>query len=322
MQRNIGLNLVAVSDFRGQKSTRGSVLLIVLAVIALLGFSVATTVLVSSHYNEGLSTRSGTLQARRMAEMGIAVAAHPAVTAKDPLLQRIVNDTDGYRAFLTSEEAKLNINKFLTDERSVQLEQVFTAIGLRPASAQSLVASLMDWVDPDALKRRPDSAEALDYKQAGFPNRPFNRSFRSLDEMSMVKGIEALNEVYPNWRSLFTIFGSGMLDVNEASAETIAMLTGARANMVARLIQQRVGRDGIHHTEDDQPITSPGEAMQMLGLPQNSPATALLTIQGPTLRIESIGWSGEHVIGVAILTQKSATQMQVLHREEFVPELE
>ena len=329
MHSKVGMNFLAPADLRRTCASafrlrelpkRGSVLLIVLAVIALLGFSVATTVLVSSHYNDGLASRSGVLQARRFAEMGIAVAAHPAVTAKDPLLQRVISDTEGYRAIMTSEEAKLNVNRLLTDARSAQLEQVFVAMGMRISDAQGVVAALMDWVDPDALKRRPDSAEALDYKQAGFPNRPFNRTFRSLDEMNMVAGIEKLNAVYPNWRNLFTVLGSGQLDVNEAAPETIAALTGARPNMVARLIERREGRDGIHHTEDDQPITSPGEAMQILGLPQTSPAASLLTIQGPTVRIESVGWSGDHIIGVAIITTKGGAQMTVLHREEFVPQ--
>jgi type II secretory pathway component PulK len=239
----------------------------------------------------------------------------------DPLLEFQASDTEGYRAFMTSEEAKVNINMLLTDARSMQLEQIFNAMRLRPGTAQGLVAALMDWVDADAMKRRPDSAEALDYKQAGYPNRPFNRPFRSLDEMSMVAGIERLSEVYPNWRSLFTVYGSGQLDVNEAAGETITMLTGANPAMVARLIKQREGRDGIHHTKDDQPITSPGEAMQILGLPQNSPVAGLLTIQGPTLRIESIGWSGDQALGVAIITQKGGGgQMRIQHREEFVPQ--
>ncbi|MBL9129718.1 MAG: general secretion pathway protein GspK, partial [Verrucomicrobiaceae bacterium] len=173
-------------------------LLIVLAVIALLAFSVATTVLVSSQYNDALGSRASVLKARRLADMGIAVAAHPAVSPMDPLLEYHASDTEGYRAFMTSEEAKVNINMLLTDARAPQLEQIFNAMRLRPGTAQGLVAALMDWVDPDAMKRRPDSAEALDYKQAGYPNRPFNRPFRSLDEMSMVAGIERLSEVYPN----------------------------------------------------------------------------------------------------------------------------
>jgi len=293
-------------------------LLIVLAVIALLAFSVATTVLVSSQYNESLASRQAVLKARRFAEMGLAVAAHPSVTAQDPLLIFDLNETEGYRVVMTSEEARLNINKMLTDDRSPQLEQVFRSMRMQPSAAQGLVAALMDWVDADALKRRPDSAEALDYKQAGFPNRPFNRPFRSLEEMSMVFGIENLEKAFPNWRSLFTVYGSGQLDVNEATADTMAMLTGANPVMAGRVVSQRAGRDGIRHTKDDQLVQSVPEALQLLGLPQNHPAASLLTVQGGTLRIESVGRYGDQLLGVAMIMQKGA-QVRVLKREEFMP---
>jgi type II secretory pathway component PulK len=298
----------------------GSVLLIVLAVITLLAFAVATTVLTSSQYDQALANRSGLLKARRMAERGIAMASHVNVSAMDPLLEFQNEDgSEGYRAMMTTEESRLNINMLLNDQNAPLLTQIFQNFRMQPSAAQGLVAALMDWIDEDALKRRPDSAEALDYKQAGFPNRPFNRRFRSMQEIDMVAGIEKLNAAYPAWRQLFTVYGSGQLDVNETNAETLAAVTGANPVMAQRLIQRRDGRDGIRHTKDDQPLTAPQEALQLLGLPQNHPATALLAIQGPTQRIESIGWYGEQAIGVAILAQKNPTQMQILFREEFTP---
>lgn len=298
----------------------GSVLLIVLAVITLLAFAVATTVLTTSQHNQALANRAGLLRARGMAERGLAVAAHPIVSAVDPLLEFHSKDgAEGYRAIMTTEESRLNINMLLNDPNIPRLEQIFQNFRLPPGTAQGLVAALMDWTDQDAVKRRHDSAEALDYKQMGFPTRPFNRRFRSIQEIDMVVGIEKLNAAYPGWRRIFSVYGSGQLDVNEASAEVITFVTGANPAMVQRLVQRRDGRDGIRHTGDDQPITTPQEAMQMLGLPQNHPAASLLIIQGQTLRIESIGWHGDHAIGLAVLTQKKAAPMQILFREEFTP---
>ncbi|MFM7605861.1 MAG: general secretion pathway protein GspK [Prosthecobacter sp.] len=298
----------------------GSVLLIVLAVITLLAFAVATTVLTSSHYDQALANRTGLLRARGMAERGLAVAAHPIVSATDPLLEfRSKDGAEGYRAIMTTEESRLNINMLLNEANASRLEQIFQNFRLPLGAAQGLVAALMDWTDEDAVKRRPDSAEAFDYKQMGFPNRPYNRRFRSIQEIDMVAGIEKLNGAYPGWRRIFSVYGSGQIDVNEASAEVITLITGANTAMVQRLVQRRNGRDGIHHTADDQPITAPQEVMQMLGLPQNHPVASLLVIQGQTLRIESIGWYGDHAIGLAVLTQKKAAQMQILFREEFTP---
>lgn len=303
-----------------QAAQRGSVLLIVLAVVALLAFAVATTVMTSSAYDEALGDRVAVLRARRMAERGITIAAHPGVTVQDPLLAADVSETEGYRAILTSEESRLNINALVQEGRHTALEQVFRNLGLQPAPAQALVAALMDWADTDDLKRRPDSAEALDYKQAGYPNRPFNRPFRSLEELNMVAGIERLDAAFPPWRSLFTVYGSGQLDVNEAAAEALALITGANATMAERLVQRRAGRDGIRHTKDDQPITSVPEALQLLGLPASHSSAPLLTLQGGTLRIESIGWSGEQAVGIGlVVSRKDAVQMQIIHRHEFMP---
>jgi len=146
-------------------SQHGSVLLIVLAVITLLAFAVATTVLTSSQYDQALANRTGLLKARRMAERGIAIAAHPVVTAMDPLLEFQSEDgTEGYRAIMTTEESRLNINMILNDQNASRREQIFQNFRLQPGAALGLVAALMDGTDQAALKLRPDSAQPLDYK--------------------------------------------------------------------------------------------------------------------------------------------------------------
>ena len=104
----------------------GSVLLIVLAVITLLAFAVATTVLTTSQHNQALANRAGLLRARGMAERGLAVAAHPIVSAVDPLLEFHSKDgAEGYRAIMTTEESRLNINMLLNDPNIPRLEQIF-----------------------------------------------------------------------------------------------------------------------------------------------------------------------------------------------------
>ena len=103
-------------------SQHGSVLLIVLAVITLLALAVATTVLTSSQYDQALANRTGLLKARRMAERGIATAAHPVVSAMDPLLEYHSEDgSEGYRAIMTTEESRLNINMLLNDQNAPRL---------------------------------------------------------------------------------------------------------------------------------------------------------------------------------------------------------
>jgi hypothetical protein len=81
---------------------------------------------------------------RRMAERGIAMAAHPVVTAMDPLLEFQSEDgSEGYRAIMTTEESRLNINMLLNDQNAPRLEQIFQNFRMQPGAAQGLVGALV-----------------------------------------------------------------------------------------------------------------------------------------------------------------------------------
>lgn len=298
---------------------RGSILLAVLVLVATLSFLIISGLSVALQDGEMQSQRHGRLRARQLAEMGVAVAAHPMVRTGDPLLRRQVSAIEEFRAALSTEESRLNINMLLTEERLPILEGIFNAWGMSPADAQALGGSLMDWKDPDDFKRRPDSAEKLDYEREGFTDRPFNRSFASLDDLELVKNFEKIYEVRPDWRSCFTLKGSGQLDINSASAEVIAALTGASIGNAERLVQTRCGPDGEPHTQDDTPFQSIGEALAILGLNEAQAAqiTALLTLQGPTRRIECVGKAGTDFCGIAVLVGNSGGPPRISEWREF-----
>jgi type II secretory pathway component PulK len=297
----------------------GSILLAVLCLVATLSFIIVTGLAVAVRDGEMQSQRHGMLRARQLAEMGVAVAANPAVKPGDPILQHQVSPIEAFRAVLSTEESRLNLNKLLTEERLPLLESIFNVWGMSPADAQAVAASLLDWRDPDDLKRRPDSAEKLDYEQEGFADRPFNRSFASLDDLDLVKNFERVYEVKPDWRDCFTLKGSGQLDINAASAEVIASLTGASPGNAEQLVETRNGPDGLPHTQDDTPLTSIEQALVILGLsaPQASQITPLLTLQGPTRRIESTGRAGNDFCGIAVLVSHDGGPARVSEWREF-----
>ncbi|OYW26610.1 MAG: hypothetical protein B7Z47_07440 [Chthoniobacter sp. 12-60-6] len=83
--------------------------------------------------------------------------------------------------------------------------------GISTADAQGIAATLMDWTDADDLKRRPDSAEKLDYDHLGYSDRPFNRKFSSLNEVDLVARADEIQAARPDWRSFFTLRGTGPL---------------------------------------------------------------------------------------------------------------
>lgn len=299
---------------------RASALIIVLWVIALLSFLVITALMVAMQDADTVGARKVVFRARQLAEMGVAVASHPFVKAGDPLLRQKVSANESYEAMITTEEARVNLNAMLTEERSPILTRMFEQWGLQPAGAQALTAALIDWKDADDLKIRPDSAEMFDYREAGLPDRPYNRPFQSLEEVSMVMGMDELAEVRPDWRDWFTLRGSGQLDINEANAATLALVTGSQLPLAQTLVEQRNGPDGIAHTEDDTPLQSIEEALVLLGTSgaDTQAITSVLTLKGVTTRIMSIGRAGDQARGISVVLRKEGGSPQVLEWQEMV----
>lgn len=301
------------------QNERGSVLLAVLCLVATLSFLIITTAAVSKQHGLQQQARYGMIRARQLAEMGVAVAAHPQVRQGDPLLRQQVTSLERFEVLLSTEESRLNLNTLLTEQHLHVLEHIFESWGMLPADAQGLTSTLMDWTDADDLKRRPDSAEKLDYEHLGFPERPFNRKFQSLDEVDLVARADELYAVRPDWRMFFTLRGNGQVDVNMASAEVLAAATGASLENANRLVQQRNGPDGLQQTEDDQPLQSLDEAVALLGIAGQQAAgiTPLLTLHGATLRIESIGTAGDARCGIAVTMSRNGGTPQISEWREF-----
>jgi hypothetical protein len=304
---------------RRTPTSAGSVLLAVLCLVAMLSFIVIMAVSVSQQHGEMQQARYGMIRARQLAEMGVAVAAHPQLKAGDPLLRRSVSGVERFEVRLGTEESRLNLNALLTDQHLPVLERMLKSWGMSAADAQGIVATLMDWTDADDLKRRPDSAEKLDYDHQGYSDRPFNRKFSSLTEVDLVARANEIQAARPDWRSFFTLRGTGQLDVNMASAEVLAAATGASLENASRLVQLRNGPDGLQQTEDDQPLQSLNEALSLLGVAgqQGADITPLLTLQGATLRIESIGTAGDSRCGIAVIMNKNGGMPRITEWREF-----
>lgn len=290
-------------------SAPGSVLLAVLCLVAVLSFLIITVAVISQQHGGMQAARQGMTRARQLAERGVAVAAHPLIKPGDPLLQTSVSGIERYEATLSTEEGRLNLNALLTEERLPVLERVFISWGMSAGDAQGLVATLMDWVDADDLKRRPDSAEKWDYEQMGFSNLPLNRKLRSLDELDLMMRVNEIGEAKADWKSYFTLRGNGLLDVNTASAEVIAVATGDSLENAKQLVK----------TRDVVPLKSLEAALAQLGIggQQTAGLLPLLTLQGPTRRVESIGRAGDARCGIAVIVDMGGGQPHITEWREF-----
>jgi len=303
-------------------ATAGSVLLAVLCLVAVLSFLIVMALSVSKQHGDMQLVRQGMARARQLAEMGVAVAAHPLIQPGDPLLRRKVSEIERFEVIRSTEESRLNLNTLLTEQGAPVLERVFNSWGISPADAQRLVALLMDWTDEDDLKRRPDSAEKLDYAAMGFPDLPLNRKLASLDEVELMPSSWEILAARPDWRSFFTLRGDGRLDVNMASAEVLAAATGASLENAKQLVRKRHGLDELPQTSDDVPLVSLEEAVALLGLAgqQAADVMPLLTLRGSTLRIESIGTAGDVSCGIAVLFRTNDGGARITEWREFAVE--
>ena len=294
-------------------------LLAVLCLVVMLSFLVITTAGMSKQHADMQIARMGMTRARQLAEEGIAVAVHPVIRAGDPLLRRNVSDIESYEAQLTTEERRLNLNALLTPDHLPMLERIFQSWGMSLSDAQDIAASMMDWVDPDDLKRRPGSAEKLDYEFAGRTGLPLNRPFSSLDEVELVARMNEVRALKPDWRNWFTLRGSGQLDINTAPAEIIAAVTGASLENAMMLVKTRNGLDGVAFTQDDAPFKSIEAAVSMLGMmgPGSAGALPLLTLQGPTRHIECVGTAGDARCGIGLVLTVASGRPRIAEWSEF-----
>jgi hypothetical protein len=149
--------------------------------------------------------------------------------------------------------------------------------------AEILAQTLADWVDEDD-DMRPKGAESRAYDS---PFKPYNRPFRSLEEMMEVIGMEQLALVWPDWRSAFSLDAGNALDLNEASPELLAAVTGTTLETAQNFRLIRLGEDGISGTEDDAPYPDVETALLRLGVAATEDGGGRYTVSSGTRRVES-----------------------------------
>jgi len=132
------------------------------------------------------------------------------------------------------ESAKIDINS----AAEPLLKSVFINLaGVSDADATSLVEAIADWRDADEL-RRPNGAEALDYRAASSNYTPSNRPFETVGELSRVLGVTPA--IYARVAGVLTVH-SRQSGVNALTAErdTLLALPGATTEMVDEYILRR-----------------------------------------------------------------------------------
>jgi general secretion pathway protein K len=109
--------------------------------------------------------------------------------------------------------------------------------GVEEPAAGALVDAIADWRDPDEL-RRPNGAEAPEYKAANLKYGPANAPFETIDEVSRVLGMTAA--VYQRIAPFITVYSHQPgINAGTAPRSVLLALPNASPEAVDAYIEQR-----------------------------------------------------------------------------------
>lgn len=300
----------------------GAALLAVIWLIAILAIATMTALRVISFDMELASAKIHGSRARQVAEMGIAVGSNPVVKRFDPILRQLDGESgEGFEVRVMSEGGRFNINAILLKEDKPLLRSMFEQWGLELDEAQAVADALGDWVDADdnvAL----NGAEKGEYEEAGRVNQPFNRPFYDISEVRLVRGMDLVEALRPDWREWFTVWSGGALDLNEASAELIAAAAECSVDQAEIIPESIRGPDGQRDTEDDVPFQNAAAALDLLGIDMNGrpDLAGRFTVNDATTRIESIGQAEGARRKITVIVRNRTGKPALLERiEEIIP---
>lgn len=295
---------------RFRQSERGIALILVLWAIFILSLVVlGLAKRVDQEISLAARDQRG-LEARALAFSGLEIALHPLITIKSPFLAQKRGPGQRYQAWITGEGGKINLNWLLAgdDQRKIDMFKRYLEIkGLNFQERERLVDCLLDWVDSDNLARLNGDETALDGRPA--PNRPL----QDMAELKRIKGTEPLIS-QEGWEKDFTLISKGQIDLQWASEDVISSLPGVGAQRARGFVQQRRGEDRLDGTADDRIMTTPEQASQLLGLsPQEYAAMQdMVTVKDSTVRIRSVGQSGDVTRTIEVVARKEGTPPQIL----------
>lgn len=181
---------------------------------------------------------------------------------------------------IVDQERRMGINLNVPPpQKKAIIERAMTLIGVNSGDAQTVVDSILDWVDTDDASNL-NGTETEFYAALPQPYMAKNGPIDDLAELLLVRGVTP--ELY--WgaaaahhrqtlgvlrapglgpdASAFTVglvdffcaISSGRLNINTASMQTLQILPGVDETIAANIVRARAGMDGVDGTIDDTPF--------------------------------------------------------------------
>ena len=196
----------------------GTVLIIVLVIVALLTLAAYNYTQTMLTELEATTTYGADVQAREAADSGVEYIATVLANRTDPSLENLIHNPNVFlgktvaaserlrgnfrftiiapvehdltgnaiRYGLMDESAKLNLN--LLDRLKLEDEQVHTLLMNLPNMTPEIIDAMLDWIDADDTKR-PYGAESEVYEALIPPYKAKNGPLESIDELLLVQGV-------------------------------------------------------------------------------------------------------------------------------------
>jgi len=137
-----------------------------------------------------------------------------------------------YRVRLRDAASALNVNRATETE----LRRLLVALRVDAGQADRLAQVVMDWRDPDDL-RRARGAEREEYLREQRPVLPRNGPFQSVAELGSVLGMTP--EMLELVRPYLTLLGTGQVNLNAAPRPVLLALPGIGEEAAGVLLRRR-----------------------------------------------------------------------------------
>ena len=220
---------------------RGVALILVIWVAVLL--TVIASSFIVERRTETLIVRNSVSVARAeaVADAGVYRALYEVYRTNNPAdawkrdgtLYHWTFDEVPVRVEMRDESAKIDINT----ASEALLRGLLLSVGLPDDEAARLLDAILDWRDPDTLKR-PNGAEEPEYRAAGLTYKPADAAFQTIEEIQLVLGMRP--ELYRRIAPSITVF-SRQAGVNPqlASREVLLAIPGMTAEVVDQYLALR-----------------------------------------------------------------------------------
>ena len=320
-------------SFQDRRTTRadsGSALLLVLFTLLLISGLVLSAVAFLESGMEDYGSLNHQSQARQLARSGVAIGLNPQVTNQDTqLLNQTVKPSGEFHVVISSESTKLNINTLLEQGRDDILEALFLKWNVPLKAVNEAINGLKKWTNGNQeiqpvgsnVQAAPSQQTQEGQQIQGGTQQPqiqLVRPFQAVEEMAQVPGFAPIAEAKPDWAQYFTVWSDGTIDVNLASPEMIALVTGVTEAQANQFVRHIWGPDGIPFTSDDQPYQNLNDVMLQLGMNQQQFQLVqnLLSLNSSVDRIDSTGIVGKYSTTISVVAKRNSIPVSYLVWEE------